>query len=323
MSSAATAALPSSRLRVREVFGLEPLVPALRGCLLALRGDGRMPATRWGVSSLAILKPHISLPTWLGRRRADRRIPIYNLPNRVPAPRERGYSVRVTHARDFRGGRLTYDGHIGTDFAVPVGTRVVAPAAGHVCRVSNDMQRGGLKVGVDHGDGLITVSCHLSRVVVELGQRVAPGQLLGLSGMSGVDGILFFPWLSPHVHFNVLLDGEPADPFATFGETALWRSGNQPIAVAADPAAAPAPRSRFDAAAVAEQIALCDDPTLGGTLAAIEDPYWRAIELVFARIFWGPLFRDVLPLDADGHSRSPRIDLPFAADEWDGIVFPN
>jgi murein DD-endopeptidase len=322
MSSAA--ALPSARLRVREVFGLDPLVPALRGCLLALRGDERMPATRWGVSSLAILKPHISLPTWLGRRRADRRIPIYNLPNRVPAPRDRGYSVRVTHARDFRGGRLTYDGHIGTDFAVPVGTRVVAPAAGHVCRVSNEMQRGGLKVGVDHGDGLITVSCHLSRVLVELGERVERGQVIGLSGMSGVDGILFFPWLSPHVHFNVLLDGEPADPFATFGETALWRTGNQPVAAASAPAAAPAPapRSRFDAAAVAEQIALCDDPGLRQHLATTADPYRRGIELVFARIFWGPQFRDVVPLDADGHPRSPRIDLPFAADEWDGIVFP-
>lgn len=309
-------------IRVREVFGLDPLVPALRGCLLAIRGDRRMPPSRWGVSSLKILKPHISLPTWLGRRRADRRVPIYNLVNRDPAPRDRGYSVQVTHARDFRGAQLTYDGHIGTDFAVPVGTRVVAPAPGRVCRVSNEMQRGGLKVAVDHGGGLITTSNHLSRVLVEVGDDVARGQVIALSGMSGVDGLLFFPWLAPHVHFNVLLDGEAADPFAAPGETPIWRAGNDPTPHRGAPEADVSP-SRFSAAAVDAGIAACSDPDMRARLAAVSDLWQRGIELIFARMFFFPLFSSFENIYAETHPRRPHIDLPFCADEWDGVMFPD
>ena len=62
------------------------------------------PPAQWGLSSRKIFKLHISVPTWLGCRRADRRVPIYNFVNRVSAPRDSGYSTRVTFARDFRGG---------------------------------------------------------------------------------------------------------------------------------------------------------------------------------------------------------------------------
>ena len=52
---------------------------------------------------------------------------------------------------------MTYDSHIGTDFAIPPGTEVVAPAEGIVRVVELRMERGGRKVSIDHGDGLATM----------------------------------------------------------------------------------------------------------------------------------------------------------------------
>ena len=141
-------------------------------------------------------------------------------------PPGRPYSVRVTDCEDFQGGRWTYDGHVGTDLALPVGTAITAAAPGHVLRVRNDMNRGGLKVFIDHGGGLITSSNHLARALVREGDAVRRGQVIALSGMSSVDGLLFFPWLAPHLHFNVFLDGRPVDPFARPDETPLWRDGD-------------------------------------------------------------------------------------------------
>ncbi len=164
------------RVHVLDTFGLRPLRPALRDAWQALAGNPHLPPSRWGPSSVRIFKPHIGLPTWLGLKRRDRRVPIYNFFNRVPQPPDEGYSVRATYARDFRGGRFTYDGHVGTDFASPVGTPVVAAAPGVVLRVCNEMNRGGLKVCIDHGEGLFTTSNHLSRALVEPGHRVARGE---------------------------------------------------------------------------------------------------------------------------------------------------
>ena len=80
---------------------------------------------------------------------------------------------------------MTYDIHNGTDFATPVGTRVVAGAPGVVRRVSSEFHRGGLKVFIDHGGGLVTGANHLSRALVRVGERVSRGQLVAL--LVGVD----------------------------------------------------------------------------------------------------------------------------------------
>src|SRR5271169_5801199 len=117
-----------------DTFGLRPVGPALEAMRRVVLGvKGQEPA-RWGLSSTRIFKPWISIPTWLGARPGDRLVPIYNLFNRVPAPRDEPYSVRVTYARDFLGGQFTYDGHLGTDFAVPAGTTIAASAPGLVLR---------------------------------------------------------------------------------------------------------------------------------------------------------------------------------------------
>ena len=304
-----------------EIFGLRPLGPALRQCLAAIVGDAHAPPSQWGPSSLKILRPWLSVPIWLGREPRPRHAVIYNLPNRCPQPAGEGYSVRVTYARDYRGRRLSYDGHVGTDFAVPAGTRIVAAAPGVVVDVRNDMQRGGLKVCSAHGGGLITTSNHLSRALVEPGNLVQRGEPIGLSGMSGVDGVLFFPWLAPHLHFNVLLDGEPVDPFARGDETSLWRSEGLPTPHRGDPGAPMAEPTRWNRVAVDEAVAACGDEAMRRELEAVTNDEVRAARLTVMRLFHSHRFPRREALTEPAHGRRPWLDLPLAAEDYDGVVF--
>jgi murein DD-endopeptidase len=312
--------------------------------VFALRGDAFTPASRWDRTSLGIFQPRRSLATWLGRTRADGRIPIYNLFNRTPTSIDDGWSVRKTQVRDFRGGRLTYDSHNGTDFIVPPGTVVVAAAPARVAHVRSEFHRGGLKVVLDHGDGLVTTSNHLARALVRPGETVARGQPIARSGASGVDFLLTLPWSAPHVHWNVWLDGAPVDPFATDGEVALWRTGNDPAphapgdAIRGVPAQSagsgapgvpaqsagsgpPVPPSVFDAAAVADAIAGCRDDVLRERLAACEPLADRALETLFQMNYFPTRFVRRPCVYAERHPRAPRLDLPFRAIDFRGVAF--
>jgi hypothetical protein len=150
-------------------------------------------------------------------------------------------------ARDYRCGRLTGDGHTGTDFAVrdlaalDEGIEVRAAAAGVVAGRRDGVAdtpfepaaagriRGmecGNGVRLDHGDGWESFYCHMRRgsIAVAVGERVAAGQRLGLVGLSGETDF-------PHLHFDVRHDGRPVDPFVGLarpdpcaaGPAPLWR----------------------------------------------------------------------------------------------------
>ena len=94
--------------------------------------------------------------------------------------------------------------HNGLDVAVPRGTPVKAAAQGIVLDV-NDYFFNGKTVFVDHGNGLITMVCHLDRIDVRAGESVSQGQPLGLSGMTGRAS-------GPHLHWSVVLNGVMVDP---------------------------------------------------------------------------------------------------------------
>ncbi|MGY4707138.1 peptidoglycan DD-metalloendopeptidase family protein [Candidatus Bipolaricaulota sp. J31] len=98
----------------------------------------------------------------------------------------------------------TPDFHTGIDFGVPEGTSVHAAAAGVVSFVG---WRGGygLLVVVDHGNGFTTYYAHLSRALVEAGQFVEQGQVIALSGNTGLS-------TGPHLHFEIRRYGKPVDP---------------------------------------------------------------------------------------------------------------
>lgn len=315
---------PYEPLHVAEVFGLSPLGARLRESFLALRGDAATPPTRFDRTSLRMFRPRIAFPLWRGVPARGRLVPIYNLYNYAQPPPGAPWSVRVTRVRDFLGTGLTYDSHNGTDFAVPLGTVVVAAAPGVVRRVSSEFNRGGLKVFIDHGEGLVTTSNHLARALVRAGDRVRRGQPVALSGYSGLDGLATFPWGAPHVHFNVWLNGEYVDPFAPEGETALWRTGNWPTPCrpggAREETLVPA---EWDLAAVAETLASC---THEGTLREVEsfaDVEARRVALLFHRNYYPSRFARRPSLYRSHTERRPRLDLPFRAEDFDGIWFPH
>jgi murein DD-endopeptidase MepM/ murein hydrolase activator NlpD len=94
--------------------------------------------------------------------------------------------------------------HAGLDIAVRSGTRVMASAKGKVLKVG-DYFFNGKTVFVDHGNGLITMYCHLKRIDVQTGQTVNKGQRIGLSGKTGRA-------TGPHLHWSVVLNGVMVDP---------------------------------------------------------------------------------------------------------------
>jgi hypothetical protein len=75
--------------------------------------------------------------------------------------------------------------HYGYDIAAPVGTPVRAPAAGVVTLANPDMHFEGGFVSIDHGQGLITMYLHMSRLDVRNGDTVEQGQVIGAVGASG------------------------------------------------------------------------------------------------------------------------------------------
>ncbi|MFL5577616.1 MAG: M23 family metallopeptidase [Gemmatimonadaceae bacterium] len=94
--------------------------------------------------------------------------------------------------------------HEGIDLSAPMGSPVVAPAAGRVERVSQ--QTGyGLVLEVDHGNGIETKYAHLSRVSVREGQRVTRGQTIAAVGNSGLS-------TGPHLHYEIHVHGKVVDP---------------------------------------------------------------------------------------------------------------
>lgn len=306
-----------------ESMGLTPPRERLRQALIALRGDVDVPPSKFGLSSLRLLSPRLALPLWRGRYAVHRQVVLSNLFNHRQTPIELGWSVARTQIEDFRGRGSTYDSHNGTDLCVPRGTPMVAPASGVVVRVVSEFHRGGLKLAIDHGDGLITSSAHLARVLVAEGEPVRRGQVVAITGYSGLDSLVSFPFGIPHIHFNVWLDGAPVDPFARAqiaGEASLWH-GDWPAPVPAALEPEPPTPSSYEPARVDAIIASCVTAPVRARLAAITEPTARGGAVVFERNYYPTRFRDHGSPLAAVHPRRPRLHLPFSAALFDGVVF--
>ncbi len=94
--------------------------------------------------------------------------------------------------------------HSGLDIAAPLGTPVLAPAPGTVID-TGDYYFNGRTVFLDHGQGLITMYCHLDEIRVEEGMIVAAGDIIGTVGKSGRA-------TGPHLHWTVSLNDARVDP---------------------------------------------------------------------------------------------------------------
>lgn len=115
--------------------------------------------------------------------------------------------------------------HDGIDLKVPLSTAVFATARGKVIRAGRPAKGNyggyGILVEIRHGAGYLTRYTHLSNTLVEVGDTVEAGQLIAQSGNTGLS-------THPHLHYEVLAQGEPVDPLLFFPQGMKVETRSEP-----------------------------------------------------------------------------------------------
>jgi murein DD-endopeptidase MepM/ murein hydrolase activator NlpD len=127
-----------------------------------------------------------------------------------PLARPSQGSVRTEYGvRRYYNGVFAQDYyHRGVDYAAATGSPVVAPAAGYVRlvgRVAEGFELHGNTIGIDHGQGVLSIMIHLSRIDVKEGDFVRAGQVIAGVGSTGAS-------TGPHLHWGLYVHGVAIDP---------------------------------------------------------------------------------------------------------------
>ncbi|MDY6782306.1 MAG: M23 family metallopeptidase [Cyanobacteriota bacterium] len=98
--------------------------------------------------------------------------------------------------------------HRGVDYAASTGTAVIAPAAGRIALVGKEAEGfrvHGNTIGIDHGQGVLSIFLHLSKIYFREGDVVRAGQPIGAVGSTGSS-------TGPHLHWGLYVHGNAIDP---------------------------------------------------------------------------------------------------------------
>ncbi len=129
--------------------------------------------------------------------------------NHIPAVQPIDNTELILFATSF-GKRInpfykTMQDHNGIDYSVPEGTAVFATADGFVSKIHSSGSTNGLSVTIDHQNGYKTIYGYLDAVHINIGQTINRGDLIALSGNTGLS-------YAPHLHYEILKDDKPVDP---------------------------------------------------------------------------------------------------------------
>lgn len=94
--------------------------------------------------------------------------------------------------------------HYGMDIATNEGAPIVAPAAGIIVQIKNEVTTGNM-ILISHGLDITTAYFHLSKFAVRVGQKIKRGDVIGYVGRTGKA-------LGPHLHYEVRINGTPVNP---------------------------------------------------------------------------------------------------------------
>lgn len=134
---------------------------------------------------------------------------INNIPSIQPVINNRLTLLTAGYGTLMHPFYRTLQSHQGVDYTIPEGSRVFATADGIVHSVSGRNSTYGQSIVIDHYNGYQTQYSHLSKANVRKGQRVRRGDIIALSGNSGLS-------LAPHLHYEVRYNGMRVDPIHYF-----------------------------------------------------------------------------------------------------------
>lgn len=95
--------------------------------------------------------------------------------------------------------------HYGVDLSAPEGTPIYATRSGYISWTGYEEGGAGNYVQINHGDGYKSIYMHMTHYIVEQGQYVEAGQVIGYCGSTGGS-------TGPHLHFGISYNGEYVNP---------------------------------------------------------------------------------------------------------------
>ncbi len=123
-----------------------------------------------------------------------------------------GFAINSKFGMRRLGGEPGVRQHRGVDIAAPTGTSVYASAEGQVLRIGYDPEGYGNFIEMRHPNGMTSLYGHLSRVDVASGDKIVPGERIGLIGSTGYS-------TGPHLHFEIRRGGAQINPTKVMGRS--------------------------------------------------------------------------------------------------------